>query len=93
MAEMAMTNGRRASDTFKPKHTTLALTEYAASPTPQLGTPHEGNLNPGGVPEDLLLPNGYPDVSTHDKTLARRSGAASSAAWSHPCWPEPKDHV
>jgi threonine dehydratase len=83
MAEMAMVNGRRASDTFKPKHTTLALTEYAASPTPQLGTPHEGNLNPGGVPEDLLLPNGYPDVSTHHKTLARPSCAALSAARSH----------
>jgi hypothetical protein len=74
-----MTNGRRASDTFKPKHTTLALTEYAASPTPQLGTPHERNLNPGGVPEDLLLPNGYPDVSEDHNTLAQLPSAVIPA--------------
>lgn len=46
--------------------TSLALTEYTASPTPpsERGEPAFPGLPRGyGVPDAFLLPNGYPDVS------------------------------
>jgi threonine dehydratase len=66
MADGAVTNGTHTPSepqTPKPNHTSLALTEYTANPSPGSSTPRE-KIRVAGVPEDLLLPNGYPDVST-----------------------------
>lgn len=62
MSTESATNG--ATRPVTPKTNGLALTEYSAAPTP----PSErGQRIPGvppnwGIPEDFLLPNGYPDV-------------------------------
>lgn len=40
----------------------LSLTEYATNPTPREGTPKSSVRSL--VPNDFLLPNGYPDVWT-----------------------------
>jgi hypothetical protein len=45
----------------RPKHTTLALTEYTANPSPASSPPKPRAHSI--VPEHLLLPNGHPDVS------------------------------
>lgn len=44
----------------RPKHTTLALTEYTAAASPISTTPRERAR--AILPEHLLLPNGHPDV-------------------------------
>lgn len=55
---MAEIESPRTNGTHTPKRSSLALTEYAATPTP----PHERSTTPKfDVPTDLLLPNGYPD--------------------------------
>ncbi|KAK4977481.1 hypothetical protein LTR28_006700 [Elasticomyces elasticus] len=43
-----------------PKLASLSLTEYAANPSPQSSTPKR-KIEDAGVPEEFLLPNGYPD--------------------------------
>ncbi|KAK4508140.1 hypothetical protein PRZ48_001878 [Zasmidium cellare] len=58
--ENSVPNGTHPPSTPKPKHTSLALTEYSANPSPPPRTPIEKMLHPG-VPEHLLLPNGHPD--------------------------------
>jgi threonine dehydratase len=46
--------------TPKPKHTSFALTEYSVNPSPKTTTTTDKK---SVIPEHLLLPNGYPDVS------------------------------
>jgi threonine dehydratase len=51
-------NGTRTPQT--PRHHSLSMTEYAANPTP----PSERVARPAAladIPEDYILPNGYPD--------------------------------
>lgn len=52
-------NGNSVEPPSTPKRSSLALTEYAANPTPRNGgsTP----VRKYDVPPDFLLPNGYPD--------------------------------
>lgn len=52
-------NGVRTPTT--PRNKTLALTEYTTSPTPRGSPPSEQSIPVYDVPEDFLLPNGYPD--------------------------------
>lgn len=47
---------------------TMALTEYSANPSP----PSEERRAKSLVPEELLLPNGYPDVSFSRKSAGMR---------------------
>ncbi|KAK5092494.1 threonine deaminase [Exophiala xenobiotica] len=56
------TNGAQTPTTPK-RSSTLALTEYAANPSPRNSTPSgEGSQIPlYNVPQSFLLPNGYPD--------------------------------
>lgn len=67
-----MPEGSAANGTTTPlssKMSGLALTEYTAAPTPPSErTEHKPpGLSPKmGVPEDFLLPNGYPDVRFSD---------------------------
>jgi hypothetical protein len=67
MSDESAPNGFASGSTtpILPKMSGLALTEYAATPTP----PGERNEQTGpglppnwGIPEAFLLPNGYPDV-------------------------------
>ncbi|KAI7548665.1 Threonine dehydratase [Hortaea werneckii] len=61
MADPNVTNGTHEPETPKPAHASLSLTEYSANPSPKpLTTPKE-KIKSAGVPEDFLLPNGYPD--------------------------------
>ncbi|EMC94476.1 hypothetical protein BAUCODRAFT_140794 [Baudoinia panamericana UAMH 10762] len=53
-------NGTRTPETPKPSHSSLALTEYTANPSPPSATPRDKVVD-AGVPEDFLLPTGYPD--------------------------------
>ena len=64
MAENGLTNGTHTPDAhaLKSLHANLALTEYSANPSPPCGTPRE-KIENAGVPEDYILPTGYPDVS------------------------------
>jgi threonine dehydratase len=58
MADSPVTNGTRTPQT--PRHHSLSMTEYAANPTP----PSERAPRPAalsGIPEEFILPNGYPD--------------------------------
>ena len=58
-----VTNGTHTPETPKPQHAGLAaLTEYSANASPPSSTPREKTRS-AGVPDALLLPNGYPDVS------------------------------
>lgn len=61
MTDDGVPNGTHTPETPKPNHASLALTEYTANPSPQSGTPKE-KIQHAGVPEDFLLPTGYPDV-------------------------------
>lgn len=54
-------NGTTTPTTPKPSQASLSLTEYAANPSPPSSTPREKTVD-AGVPENFLLPNGYPDV-------------------------------
>lgn len=70
MAEGPPTNGTVTP--LSSKLTGLALTEYTAAPTP----PSEQSEHkvPGlppnwNIPEESLLPNGYPDVRCHFSVL------------------------
>lgn len=65
MATSSLPNGTHLPETPQPKHTSLALTEYTTNPSPQTSTPKEHFASAAGVPDDLLLPNGFPDVSTY----------------------------
>ena len=59
MEEAPTTNGTVTPQTPKHHHS-LSLTEYAANPTPPSErTPRSEALSQ--IPEDFLLPNGYPD--------------------------------
>ncbi|KAK3675400.1 threonine deaminase [Recurvomyces mirabilis] len=60
MADTVMSNGTHTPTTPKPAHASLALTEYTANPSPPSTTPKD-KTHDAGVPEDFLLPNGYPD--------------------------------
>lgn len=64
MEEPAVANGTHTPQTPppNPRHTQLALTEYAINPSPPCGTPRE-KIENAGVPEGYILPTGYPDVS------------------------------
>jgi len=61
MDDGPLTNGIRTPQTPPPKHHhSLSLTEYAANPTP----PSERAIRSAAIsqiPEDCILPNGYPD--------------------------------
>lgn len=54
---MAEIEPPRTNGSHTPKRSSLALTEYTTTPTP----PGERTTPRFDVPEDLLLPNGYPD--------------------------------
>ncbi|KAF2483857.1 tryptophan synthase beta subunit-like PLP-dependent enzyme [Neohortaea acidophila] len=62
MEEPAVANGTHTPQTPppNPRHTQLALTEYAINPSPPCGTPRE-KIENAGVPEGYILPTGYPD--------------------------------
>ncbi|KAK4552231.1 threonine deaminase [Recurvomyces mirabilis] len=60
MTDVVMSNGTHTPTTPKPAHASLALTEYTANPSPPSTTPKD-KTHDAGVPEDFLLPNGYPD--------------------------------
>ncbi|KAF2771120.1 threonine dehydratase I [Teratosphaeria nubilosa] len=62
MTDTAVPNGTHTPEPQTPKvaHASLALTEYSVNPSPQTSTPKE-KVRKLGVPEDFLLPNGYPD--------------------------------
>ncbi|KAK5113669.1 hypothetical protein LTR62_003296 [Meristemomyces frigidus] len=60
MADVAVSNGTHTPTTPKPSHTSLALTEYSANPSPPSATPKDKTRD-AGVPDDFLLPTGYPD--------------------------------
>jgi threonine dehydratase len=58
MEDPPTTNGTRTPQT--PKHHSLSMTEYASNPTP----PSERSPRPAAlseIPEEFILPNGYPD--------------------------------
>lgn len=61
MAEGVVTNGTHPPETPKKSHANLALTEYTATATPPCSTPRE-KVEHAGVPQEYLLPTGYPDV-------------------------------
>ncbi|KAI7329089.1 Threonine dehydratase [Hortaea werneckii] len=61
MADPNVTNGTHEPETPKPAHAPLALTEYSANPSPKTSTTPKEKIKSAGVPEDYLLPNGYPD--------------------------------
>ncbi|RMY51765.1 hypothetical protein D0863_14479 [Hortaea werneckii] len=61
MADPNVTNGTHEPETPKPAHASLALTEYSANPSPKASTTPKEKIKSAGVPEDFLLPNGYPD--------------------------------
>lgn len=61
MGDAPVVNGTHPPETPKPRHANLALTEYTATPSPGYTTPRE-RIEHAGVPEDYLLPTGYPDV-------------------------------
>ncbi|KAI6909583.1 Threonine dehydratase [Hortaea werneckii] len=61
MADPNVTNGTHEPETPKPAHASLALTEYSANPSPKTSTTPKEKIKSAGVPEDFLLPNGYPD--------------------------------
>ncbi|KAI7280094.1 Threonine dehydratase, partial [Hortaea werneckii] len=61
MADPNVTNGTHEPETPKPAHASLALTEYSANPSPKAPTTPKEKIKSAGVPEDFLLPNGYPD--------------------------------
>lgn len=44
-----------------PRVNSFALTEYTANPSPPSSSPKVKTL---GIPENFLLPNGYPDVTS-----------------------------
>ncbi|KAJ9627011.1 threonine deaminase [Taxawa tesnikishii (nom. ined.)] len=58
MAEEQQSNGTQTPHT--PKLNSLSLTEYTANPSPPSATPREKTVI-AGVPENFLLPSGYPD--------------------------------
>lgn len=60
MSESTQANGLSRPQT--PAVNSLSLTEYAANPTPPSSTPKEKTVK-AGVPDDFLLPSGYPDVN------------------------------
>lgn len=55
----AKTNGIPQAET--PAVNSLSLTEYTANPSPPSSTPKE-KISHAGVPQEYLLPSGYPDV-------------------------------
>ncbi|KAI7548718.1 Threonine dehydratase [Hortaea werneckii] len=61
MADPNVTNGTHEPETPKPAHASLSLTEYSANPSPKTSTTPKEKIKSAGVPEDFLLPNGYPD--------------------------------
>ncbi|KAI7200627.1 hypothetical protein D0869_11102 [Hortaea werneckii] len=61
MADPNVTNGTHEPETSKPAHASLSLTEYSANPSPKTSTTPKEKIKSAGVPEDFLLPNGYPD--------------------------------
>lgn len=62
MSDAPSTNGTATPCT--PKLSGLSLTEYAANPTPPSERAETKLPEDWHVPEDFLLPNGYPDVRT-----------------------------
>ncbi|PGH14065.1 threonine ammonia-lyase, biosynthetic [Polytolypa hystricis UAMH7299] len=59
MSEVPLMNGNSHPNTPPPRLSTLSLTEYATNPSPpseRQGLPLEWD-----IPEDYILPNGYPD--------------------------------
>ena len=80
MTENGMPNGTYSLDDHRPKHTSLALTEYSANPSPPSSTPGE-RAHKAGVPEDLLLPNGFPDVSLYELISFNRSRIQPTIYW------------
>jgi threonine dehydratase len=55
-------NGRAAENgrPSTPSRNTLSLTEYSTNPSPPSESPR--NKIRGVVPDEFILPNGYPDV-------------------------------
>lgn len=49
-----------------PRIAGLSLTEYSANPSPPLRIETQSRLREQ-LPEDFILPNGYPDVRISDK--------------------------
>lgn len=71
-AAAVMVNGNAAETNGykRPSTPTMSLTEYSVNPT----TPPSGEARDRlkqQIPEDLLLPNGYPDVSLAFRQPAR----------------------
>jgi len=64
MADVVVPNGVHTPGPQTPKtvHASLALTEYTANPSPGSSTPRD-KIRVAGVPQEYLLPTGYPDVS------------------------------
>ncbi|KAL1965914.1 hypothetical protein VTN77DRAFT_5047 [Rasamsonia byssochlamydoides] len=60
MTEDPVSNGT-VTPPNKPNHSGLSLTEYAANPTPPVERGESGLPPTFDIPEDFLLPNGYPD--------------------------------
>ncbi|KAK1821896.1 threonine deaminase [Friedmanniomyces endolithicus] len=60
MPDTGLPNGTHTPETPKPSFASLALTEYSANPSPPSSTPKDKTRD-AGVPEDFLLPTGYPD--------------------------------
>lgn len=46
-----------------PSLKTFSLTEYSSNPSPPRGSP--GRKMKGIIPDEFLLPSGYPDVCVH----------------------------
>ena len=72
MTEVAVpngTNGTHPPETPKNLHANLALTEYTATASPPCATPREKTEH-AGVPQEYLLPTGYPDVRINTRTIA-----------------------
>ena len=65
-----------------PSINTLSLTEYSMNPSPPSTTPR--SKTKGVVPDEFILPNGYPDVcisplSAHFQLIPANSTSASSS--------------
>jgi threonine dehydratase len=70
MAENGVSNGTHTPEPPSPislsktQHNSLALTEYSAEPSTNDPAPLvEDGTHKSIIPEHLLLPNGFPDVS------------------------------
>lgn len=64
MPQVEVPNGTEKLAAPTPRRNTFSLTEYTTSPSPTTEDAREKAIQ-AGIPEDFLLPSGYPDVC-HD---------------------------